>query len=1199
MADLTRPNFGEAWASEGERLSPGEAKLKLGWVQEMMTYQYENYLQARQDEAILYLLQKGVPEYSATQEYTANKSVVVYQGNLYMATATVTGVLPTVTASWKRISPTVGANGAVSISSGGTGATTIAEARTNLGLGTASTANLPTTNGVVVRSADNTLISRLLTGTTGNISVTNPDGVAGNINIDVGSNVAKLNTDSSWTSKGGITLPKGSSSERGVEVPGKIRYNTELQKFEGYNGTDWNVLGATSEIEVTTLSGNGVDTDFVLNTEVFSVNATDVFITGVYQNKDTYTISGANITFSEAPTAGVDNIQVLSRRVVDLGIARANQVEVEDTSNLYSSTTVEGALREVGGKVKFIKNAILSYPDYAAASAAAATLPDGQVVDVAETLTRYDVASGALRNAHPVTPLTQIAGVVRSVQDKLGKELVSVLDFGAFGDGQYHPLSERFSTLAMAQVAYPCATSLSQSIDWAAFQTVSDLGYSDVYAPAGVYFLNELFDSHLTVHGDGVDEWDLKASWRPRKMSKGTTLLIGGIPTKYVEVVNVSNMRSAGGVVPNDAYEDEPSFPGYAEYSLLDYTNGDAVGANPATPKKLKVGIRLHGNAKLKNLRVQLNYFGVDGYNSAVMLPDFPEYTEDYYGLGDDWDIGVLTYNAMNTGVIDCQVVGYWRMAARAVIASNYEDGKSFGGAVFNDQNIFYQGYNGLSIRSGDVHRVTAVTASTVSVPWNASHTVPTSGKLNNQYTYTSSSKSGDMIVLSGFSKDMSSVLSVGSEVYFGTHPGFAGSTVSGGFICGLGHFTNRRAFDTALNQPFPHPSKAYEISGNPLRDIDFIGVHFFDTDVIGFLHDALHISHVGCYAEAQGYSGGIPGGAKGARYIVSCRPELTDANGPYPAGNTRGFVWDNSSEMSDASVDMYPVHRPAGGRFTGARKYFMPDSMVLDAEGYWPQTWDTKRRYDIGARTFVQGSDGNQYFEVVDAALKRLMRINSWNERIGFGTASPGASIHRIGAEATEILETIGSGDPAYGLRNEAGTWFIRAQQSSINQLQFRYGNNTRMQVNPENGTIFAGGDNVADIGTASSRYANIRAANGAIVTSDEREKTDWRDQSEAEKAAALEIKQAIKAFKFSDAVNSKGESARWHWGVGAQTVGDILRKHGIDPATQAYWCYDEWEEQPEMKDEEGNITQEYRAAGNRYGIRYDELAMFILAAI
>lgn len=140
---------------------------------------------------------------------------------------------------------------------------------------------------------------------------------------------------------------------------------------------------------------------------------------------------------------------------------------------------------------------------------------------------------------------------------------------------------------------------------------------------------------------------------------------------------------------------------------------------------------------------------------------------------------------------------------------------------------------------------------------------------------------------------------------------------------------------------------------------------------------------------------------------------------------------------------------------------------------------------------------------------------------------------------------------------------------------------------------------DNSTDVGTAAFRIKQYYGVNGSISTSDEREKQQWRDQSDAEKAAALEIKSIIRSFKWTNAVNEKGEAARWHWGVGAQTVEDILRKHGIDPATQAYWCYDEWDEQLEIKDEDGSVIQEYRPAGNRYGIRYDELAMFILAAL
>jgi hypothetical protein len=45
--------------------------------------------------------------------------------------------------------------------------------------------------------------------------------------------------------------------------------------------------------------------------------------------------------------------------------------------------------------------------------------------------------------------------------------------FGEIADGNYHPLSDRFASLAAAKRVYPFATSLAQSIDWAAIQTLA------------------------------------------------------------------------------------------------------------------------------------------------------------------------------------------------------------------------------------------------------------------------------------------------------------------------------------------------------------------------------------------------------------------------------------------------------------------------------------------------------------------------------------------------------------------------------------------------------------------------------------------------------------------------------------------------------------------------------------------------------
>lgn len=141
MAEIVRTQFGDIWASAGEKLSPEITKIQAGWVQEMMPYQWQNFLQSRSDTFISYLLQKGIPEWSNTQEYIANKSFVQANGNIYMAVQTQTGALISDTAAFKRISPNTDSTGTVLLTSGGTGATTASGARTNLGLGSSAVLN--------------------------------------------------------------------------------------------------------------------------------------------------------------------------------------------------------------------------------------------------------------------------------------------------------------------------------------------------------------------------------------------------------------------------------------------------------------------------------------------------------------------------------------------------------------------------------------------------------------------------------------------------------------------------------------------------------------------------------------------------------------------------------------------------------------------------------------------------------------------------------------------------------------------------------------------------------------------------------------------------------------------------------------------------------------------------------------------------
>jgi hypothetical protein len=141
-------------------------------------------------------------------------------------------------------------------------------------------------------------------------------------------------------------------------------------------------------------------------------------------------------------------------------------------------------------------------------------------------------------------------------------------------------------------------------------------------------------------------------------------------------------------------------------------------------------------------------------------------------------------------------------------------------------------------------------------------------------------------------------------------------------------------------------------------------------------------------------------------------------------------------------------------------------------------------------------------------------------------------------------------------------------------------------------NGIWYPMVDNTFSLGSASYRWSEVFAATGTINTSDAREKT-FLTIEDAETSAALEIKANLRKFKFNDAIESKGDGARIHFGASAQQVGEILTSHGLTPEDYAFYCYDEWEEQ---QDKDGNVELE---AGNRYGIRYDELLSFIIAAL
>ena len=114
-----------------------------------------------------------------------------------------------------------------------------------------------------------------------------------------------------------------------------------------------------------------------------------------------------------------------------------------------------------------------------------------------------------------------------------------------------------------------------------------------------------------------------------------------------------------------------------------------------------------------------------------------------------------------------------------------------------------------------------------------------------------------------------------------------------------------------------------------------------------------------------------------------------------------------------------------------------------------------------------------------------------------------------------------------------------------------------------------------------------------GTINTSDLREKELRQDGIEDAVLRAWG-KVNYSQSKFKDAIQKKGDGARWHFGLVAQQVKEAFESEGLDAFAYGLLCYDEWQDEFEMiGDGEGNFIKGekiIKPAGNRYGIRYEE---------
>lgn len=99
-AEISKPDFSYQWSSGGSIVAPSNVKIQTGWTAEVPPFQWENWSQNRQDNAILHLFQKGISEWDAASNYYFTASgvrsyVQGSDGNIYVAIQDSVGQNPT------------------------------------------------------------------------------------------------------------------------------------------------------------------------------------------------------------------------------------------------------------------------------------------------------------------------------------------------------------------------------------------------------------------------------------------------------------------------------------------------------------------------------------------------------------------------------------------------------------------------------------------------------------------------------------------------------------------------------------------------------------------------------------------------------------------------------------------------------------------------------------------------------------------------------------------------------------------------------------------------------------------------------------------------------------------------------------------------------------------------------------------------
>jgi hypothetical protein len=197
------------------------------------------------------------------------------------------------------------------------------------------------TSGLLVMQSGTDVINRVLVGTGSQIDVVDGDGLFGNPTISINDNPVLPGT-------GSVTVPQGNTSQRPGALPGQIRFNTQLNVFEGQdNDGVWKTLALGGGV---TSLGIGTGLQSSTTNPITSVGtislANTAVVTGSYGSTTqvgTFTVDAqGRLTAAANVTITPSSIGAISAVNGTTGEITSSQVGTVVTVSLPSALTFTG-----------------------------------------------------------------------------------------------------------------------------------------------------------------------------------------------------------------------------------------------------------------------------------------------------------------------------------------------------------------------------------------------------------------------------------------------------------------------------------------------------------------------------------------------------------------------------------------------------------------------------------------------------------------------------------------------------------------------------------------------------------------------------------------------------------------------------------------------------------------------------------------